>query len=518
MAPASDEVRPPTLSELEPKLRSLLPAKLYAEVWIDPAAKTVEKVFNHLRTLQTILYDYLPRQVAETPPKPGRVDHAWQEGTLMFTDLAGFTPLMEANASLGKTGAESLKTTLNDYFSTMIDIIGKSSGNLLEFTGDAMLIQFPMVRNGRDTAQAVRAALRMQRAMAKYGIIQTANGVLSLGMRIGIHFGRFFTAEIGTPFRMEHVLLGGNVQKTKHAEGAGIVGRVNLTDDAYERVKDRFHIEDGQPGHKLIIDDIQDLDEYEFATPPRRLSRAVLIDRGADALLLEISRVLTIIEPLASYLPRQILNLLVETAGNREIYPDFTTPTVVFVNLIGLPESVDHVQPDEEEGLANSFSRVFGQINAEIEAKGGVLKKVTCHLSGSDIMIFFGVPSAHTDDTLRACKGALKIRAIIEEINENPPIVDGKPISAYCQIGIAKGAVFAAEIGDKRGRREFNVLGDAVNTAARLMGKAARNQILMTPAVYAEVSNHLETEYIGEISLKGKATAMALYSLKARKD
>ncbi len=512
--PQKNEPSTALFAALEPRLRNLLPADLYALAWIDPAPATLERVFEHLRTLQSILYDYMPRQVAESLPQPGEVRHAWQEGTLMFTDLAGFTPLMEANAAFGRQGAYTVLKTLNDYFGTMIEIVGKSGGNLLEFTGDAMLIQFPANPRHNDSAQAVRAALRMQRAMRRFAEMPLPQGTFTLGMRIGIHTGRFFTAEIGTPFRMEHVLLGGAVTQTKQAEGAGKVGRVNLTSAAYERVRGQFRFEpNDREGYMLAIDDLtpRELGDFDLAPTARRLTRALLMDRSMSGLVRQIDQVLQVVEPLASYLPRPILNLLVENAARRQIPPDFPEPTVLFVNLVGLPESVDHVRPEEEDALAASFSRVFGLINAAVEARGGVLKKVTCHLSGSDIMIIFGAPNAHTDDPLRAADAALAIRQIVAQLQ--PPLVGGEAVAVYCQIGIARGAAFSAEIGEARGRREFNVLGDVVNTAARLMSKAGRAQILLTESVYSAVQERMACEPLGAIPLKGKAASLPIYAL-----
>jgi len=501
------------LASLESRLRNLLPADLYATAWVDPTSATLQRVFEHLRTMQSILYDYMPRQVAETLPNPGEVRHEWQEGTLMFTDLAGFTPLMEANAAFGRAGARTLLKLLNEYFGTMIEVLGKSGGNLLEFTGDAMLVQFPLNRMHNDTLQAVRAGLRMQRAMAKFANIELGGRTFTLGMRIGIHTGRFFTADIGTPFRMEHVLLGSAVTHTKHAEGNGRVGRVNLTLDAHERVKDKFNFEPGSEGYMLVIDDLaEQLGEYDFAPGGRRLSRALLMDRSVPGLLAEIADVMKVVEPLAGYLPRSVLHLLVENASRRQIPPDFPEPAVIFVNLVGLPESVDRVQPEEEDGLAAAFSRVFGLINAAVEARSGMLKKVTCHLSGSDMMICFGAPSAHTNDSLRAAETAMQIRDIVAKLK--PPSVGGKEVNVHCQIGVARGPVFAAEIGEPRGRREYNILGDTVNTAARLMGKATKNQIIVTEAVYNDIAARMDCESLGEIALKGKAKPQPLYLLR----
>lgn len=513
--PQKNEPSTALFTVLEPRLRNLLPADLYAMAWLEPSPAILERVFEHLRTLQSILYDYVPRQVAETLPQPGEVRHAWQEGTLMFTDLAGFTLLMEANANLGRAGARTVLKTLNDYFSTMIEIISKSGGNLLEFTGDAMLIQFPASARQSDTAQAVRAGLRMQRAMRRFAEITLPQGKFTLGMRIGIHTGRFFTAEIGTPFRMEHVLLGGAVMQTKRAEGAGKVGRVNLTLAAYERVRGQFRFEPNEcEGYMLAVDDLteRELGDFDFAPVGKRLMRAILMDRSVAGLLQQIEEVLRIVEPLASYLPHAVLNLLVENAAQRQIPPDFPEPTVVFVNLVGFSESVDHVRPEEETALAANFSRIFSLINAAVEARGGVLKKVTCHLSGSDIMIIFGAPSGHTDDPFRAANTALAIREIVAQ--PQPLTVNGKAIDIHCQIGLARGAVFSAEIGEARGRREFNVLGDTVNTAARLMGRATRNQILMTESVYTEVKERMDCEALGVLPLRGKATPILIYALK----
>ena len=55
------------LATIEPRLRPFLPADLYAAAWVDPSPTTLERVFEHLRTLQRILYDYTSRRVSENP-------------------------------------------------------------------------------------------------------------------------------------------------------------------------------------------------------------------------------------------------------------------------------------------------------------------------------------------------------------------------------------------------------------------------------------------------------------------
>lgn len=490
----------------------MLPADLYAEAWVDPSPTTLERVFEHLRTLQRILHDYSSRHISDNPPRPGEVRFSWQRGSLMFTDMAGFTRLMEANAAFGRAGAQNLLKVLNAYFAEMLEIISNSGGDLLEFTGDALLVLFPADEKRNDTLQAVKAGLRMQRAMAHFAEIETPDGPLHLGMRVGIHSGRFLRANIGTPRRMEHVLLGLAVQQAKLTESNGTAGRVNLSAHAFERVPNDFRFEDGKPGYHFVVDDLsnEQLGEYEII-PRRRMASSVLFERSVEGMMNEIHGALKSIEPLASFLPQPILSLLVESAADRHIPPDFPEATIVFVNFIGLPELVDRALPGEELKVVSGFSRAFAHINAAVEARGGMLKKVTYHLSGSDIVIYFGVPTAHTNDPARAALTALAIREIITNIK--PPTVGTQTPEMRCQIGISMGPCFAAEIGEPRGRREFNVLGDTVNTAARLMDRAAKNQILISHRVYEAIASDYVCKELEAVSLKGKSQPVPIYEL-----
>lgn len=508
----------PPLAAIELRLRALLSAQLYAAAWEDPSPATLMGVFEHLRTLRYILHDYVPRPVSKSPPNPGEVRYQWQTGTLLFTDLAGFTSLLEANAAQGRKGAETLLGVINDYFASMIEIVSKSGGDLLEFTGDAMLVQFlGGIDQEEDTARAVRAGLRMQRAMAQFANIETARGVLSLRMRVGIHCGRYISADIGTPLRMAHVLLGQSVQQAKQAEGSGTVGRVCLTETAGLCLGEQFRFEPGKPGYLLVADDFTDdrLGEYDITLTGRRMPSSVLLDRSVSGLVSEIEEAVKRLEPLASYIPKTILRLLVENADRRKIPPDFPEPTVMFVNLIGLPKLVDKATPAEEARLVLGCSRVFALIDAVVSAKGGVLQKVTAHLDGSDMLIYFGVPDVHTDDPSRAARAAIAIRDIIVDL---PPVIIGvEEVKVSCQIGLSLGPVFAAEVGEPRGRREFNILGDTVNTAARLMSKAEENQILIGKRVFESIGLNFDCEALGAVSLKGKSALTPVFALHGSK-
>lgn len=503
------------LSTIELRLRSLLPADLYAAAWIDPSSATLMKVFEHLRTLQHILIDYVPRHVSDVLPQPGKSRYSWQSGSLLFTDLAGFTPLLEASAAEGMAGAEALMALLNRYFAQMIEIISKSGGNLLEFTGDALLVQFTSEHNQDDAERAIHAGLRMQRAMKDFAHIPTAQGELSLKMRIGIHDSQFVAADIGTPMRMSHVLLGQAVQIAKRAEGAGTVGRVSVTAPTCDRIPDRFRWEPSHPDHALVIDDLtSELGEYDITLNRRRSATPILFDRSPSGLLAEITSALQLVEPLASYLPRSVLQVLVDNASQRRIPPAFPTIAVAFVSLIGLPEAVDDTSPEETDAIVACFSKAFSLINGVIELQGGILQKVTYHSLGSEMLIHFGVLNPDPSDPFRAAEAMLAIRDLVASIPG--PSVKGRTIRLTCRIGLTYGAVFASEFGEPRGRREFNVLGDPVNTASRLMSRATENQILLGEPMVKAISPYFNSQPLGQIELKGKSHAQPIYTLESR--
>jgi class 3 adenylate cyclase len=434
----------------------------------------------------------------------------------MCTDLAGFTRLVALYSLQGREGAAALLAILNAYFTTMIEIISQAGGSVRKFAGDGLLVQFAADWRHRTTVQAVRAGLRMQRAMAHFAQRETAYGPLALAMRIGIHTGRFLAAHIGTPQRMEYVLLGPSVVHTKHAEGAGAVGRVCLTAPAYAQVREHFRIEPGAPGYFQVIDDltVEQLGAYDIAPLERRSGTLVLLDRRVEGLVRAIAEAIERLEPLACYLPGPILQLLVEHTAQRHVPPTFPVLTVLFIQVVGLPEAVAQALPDEEESLIASVSQLFARINAAVEAQGGVLQRVTCQV-GADIMIYFGIPPTSPDDTQRAVRTALAIRDIITHCAS--PLVGQRPQPLTCKIGLARGGAFAAEVGAPRGRREFDIHGEAINTAAHLLQHAASNQILLTEAVAHAVAEHFDSVPLPPLLLKGAMTPTPIFALRGRK-
>jgi hypothetical protein len=78
---------------------------------------------------------------------------------------------------------------------------------------------------------------------------------------------------------------------------------------------------------------------------------------------------------------------------------------------------------------------------------------------GSTLICLWGLsPMAHDDDAARAILTGLNIRKELNKID-----------NTWCNIGISSGELFSGVVGTSGGRKEFSVLGDIANLAARIM-------------------------------------------------
>jgi len=60
---------------------------------------------------------------------------------------------------------------------------------------------------------------------------------------------------------------------------------------------------------------------------------------------------------------------------------------------------------------------------------------------------------------------------------------------------------------------DYTVIGDTVNTAARLQAAAKENQIIITEHCYEQVKESFSCNKLGEISMKNKSKPVVIYEV-----
>ena len=95
-----------------------------------------------LQAVSAYVPDHLVRQLIARPGDLSPGMGTRENAVLLFADVSGFTTMSETLARLGKEGAEELTRVLNDYFSTMIDLVTSYGGEVIKFSGDAITCRF----------------------------------------------------------------------------------------------------------------------------------------------------------------------------------------------------------------------------------------------------------------------------------------------------------------------------------------------------------------------------------------
>jgi len=134
--------------------------------------------------------------------------------TLFFSDLAGFTTISE------RLSPETVVSLLNDYLSSMTEIILNEAGTVDKFEGDAIMAFWGAPLDQPDQApRACRAALRQQAALKELNRQFAGLNLPPLSMRIGLNTGDAIVGNLGSAKRFDYTVIGDTVNLASRLEG-----------------------------------------------------------------------------------------------------------------------------------------------------------------------------------------------------------------------------------------------------------------------------------------------------------
>ncbi len=176
--------------------------------------------------------------------------------------------------------------------------------------------------------------------------------------------------------------------------------------------------------------------------------------------------------------------------------------TILFTDIVGSTAIAEKLDPEEwKEVVQGAHLRVS---DAVYRYEGTIAQ-----LLGDGVLAFFGAPLTHEDDPERAARAALDIQASISEYRHQ---LTGFVDDFQMRVGINVGEVVMGEVGSKE-HAEYLAVGDAVNVAARLEGAAEAGQILVSEAITRRIEAGFTLRDLGEVPVKGKAAALAMFEL-----
>ena len=173
--------------------------------------------------------------------------------------------------------------------------------------------------------------------------------------------------------------------------------------------------------------------------------------------------------------------------------------TVLFADIVGFTARAERMTPS---AVAHLLNQCLGVMCDAVFAEEGTLDKFI----GDAVLAVFGAPLAQEDHAARALRVAAAMRQAVASLDLQPPIV--------LRIAVNSGVATVGDIGSPK-RREYTVLGDVVNTCARIVTYACEpGQIVMTAATRERLAAAEGIRSVGTVALRGRDAAVDLFALE----
>ena len=167
--------------------------------------------------------------------------------------------------------------------------------------------------------------------------------------------------------------------------------------------------------------------------------------------------------------------------------------TVLFADLV---DSTPLAQRLDPEDLQQVMSRYFATVRAVVEAEGGVVEKFI----GDAAMAVFGLYRAREDDATRAVRAALAMLTALEQLNGELQATHG--VTLQMRVGVDTGEMVVTGMAEREAK-EFLVVGETANRAARLQAAARPGTVLLSADTTRQVAGEFGLSRVPALQLKG---------------
>jgi adenylate cyclase len=194
------------------------------------------------RVVKKLFGRYVSKDVFEqlmAHPDRAELGGKRREMSVLFSDIRGFTTVTE------KGDAEALVAQLNEYFSTMVEIVFRHEGTVDKFVGDMVMALFGApVDDPHHAEHAVATAVDMVSALGELNSKWAAHGLPQLDIGVGINSGDMIAGNIGSSSIMSYTVIGDNVNLGARLESLNkdFGSRIIISDASRTRLTGHYDI------------------------------------------------------------------------------------------------------------------------------------------------------------------------------------------------------------------------------------------------------------------------------------
>ncbi|NNE03612.1 MAG: adenylate/guanylate cyclase domain-containing protein [Eudoraea sp.] len=186
---------------------------------------------------ENLLLNILPSETAEELKRNGRVQaQKFDSVTVLFTDFKGFTKLA------GKLSPEKLVERVDHYFSKFDEIMEKYHLEKVKTIGDSYMCVGGLHSPKEEHAQRMVLASIEIANFVNECKKQISKSDVCFDMRIGINTGPVVAGVVGTN-KFAYDIWGDTVNIASRMQSNSEIGRINVSENTYELVKDTFECE-----------------------------------------------------------------------------------------------------------------------------------------------------------------------------------------------------------------------------------------------------------------------------------
>lgn len=195
---------------------------------------------------------------------------------------------------------------------------------------------------------------------------------------------------------------------------------------------------------------------------------------------------------LKRFFSPSVVDMLLSGATDDPLRSHRREVAAVFVDLRGFTAFTETSDPEDVMFALNQYHTAMGEL---VMAFSGTLE----HFAGDGMMIYFNDPVEIDNPAAVAVEMAIGMQQRFSSLARD---WQKRGYALSLGIGVAQGFATIGAIGYE-GRRDYGVIGNVTNMAARLCGEAKGGQILVSQRVQGFVAESIRTEPVGELTLKG---------------